>query len=199
MNSKQSMSAGYLEIILGPMFSGKTSKILELYKQCVFSNIPVVAINHSSDTRYSETMISTHDRQMIPCVQTDKLYNLAIDEEINRKLADCKVILINEGQFFEDLYEWVVEMVGQNKKEIYVCGLDGDFNRNKFGSILNLIPYCDKVHKLKSLCSMCKDGTKAIFSHRMSQETQQVLIGSDCYKPVCRKCYEDHHNPHEVA
>ena len=198
MNSKQHMT-GYLEIILGPMFSGKTSKILEIYKQCVFSNIPVIAINHSSDTRYSETMISTHDRQMIPCIQTDKLYSLRTNEELYQKFADSKVILINEGQFFEDLYEWVIEMVGDFKKEIYVCGLDGDFNRNKFGSILNLIPHCDKVNKLKSLCSMCKDGTRAIFSHRMSQERQQVLIGSDCYKPVCRKCYEQNNIPHQES
>lgn len=193
LNNKQQMT-GYLEIILGPMFSGKTSKILEIYKQCIFSNIPVVAINHSSDTRYSETMISTHDKQMIPCIQTDKLYNLNEDQELYGKLLDCKVILINEGQFFEDLYTWVIEMIDVYKKEIYVCGLDGDFNRNKFGSILNLIPYCDKVNKLKSLCSICRDGTKAIFSHRISQEKQQILIGSDCYKPVCRKCYEENNS-----
>jgi thymidine kinase len=188
MNNQPIMS-GYLEIILGPMFSGKTSKILEVYKQCMFSNISVVAINHISDNRYSETMISTHDKQMIPCLQTTRLYDLFEIEIYKNRIQTCKVILINEGQFFEDLYDWVVEMVEVHKKEVYVCGLDGDFNRNKFGTILDLIPHCDKVNKLKSLCSICKDGTKALFSLRMSHETQQVLIGSDCYKPVCRRCY----------
>ena len=184
---------GYLELILGPMFSGKTSKILDLYKQCEFSNIPVVVINHTSDKRYSETMLSTHDLKMIPCIQASSLCDAMEILEIKNKINDATVILINEGQFFNDLYEWTEMMVETNHKEIYICGLDGDFNRNKFGQILDLIPLCDKVTKLKSLCSMCKNGTKALFSLRVTEEKEQVLIGSDCYKPVCRACYNKYH------
>jgi thymidine kinase len=190
MNKKMN---GYLELILGPMFSGKTSKILDLYKQCEFSNIPVVVINHTSDKRYSETMLSTHDLKMIPCIQASSLCDAMEILEIKNKINDATVILINEGQFFNDLYEWTEMMVETNHKEIYICGLDGDFNRNKFGQILELIPLCDKVTKLKSLCSMCKNGTKALFSLRVTEEKEQVLIGSDCYKPVCRACYNKYH------
>lgn len=190
MNKKMN---GYLELILGPMFSGKTSKILDLYKQCEFSNIPVVVINHTSDKRYSETMLSTHDLKMIPCIQASSLCDAMEILEIKNKINDATVILINEGQFFNDLYEWTEMMVDTNHKEIYICGLDGDFNRNKFGQILDLIPLCDKVTKLKSLCSMCKNGTKALFSLRVTEEKEQVLIGSDCYKPVCRACYNKYH------
>ena len=190
MNKKMN---GYLELILGPMFSGKTSKILDLYKQCEFSNIPVVVINHTSDKRYSETMLSTHDLKMIPCIQASSLCDAMEILEIKNKINDATVILINEGQFFNDLYEWTKMMVETNHKEIYICGLDGDFNRNKFGQILDLIPLCDKVTKLKSLCSMCKNGTKALFSLRVTEEKEQVLIGSDCYKPVCRECYNKYH------
>ena len=190
MNKKMN---GYLELILGPMFSGKTSKILDLYKQCEFSNIPVVVINHTSDKRYSETMLSTHDLKMIPCIQASSLCDAMEILEIKNKISDATVILINEGQFFNDLYEWTKMMVETNHKEIYICGLDGDFNRNKFGQILDLIPLCDKVTKLKSLCSMCKNGTKALFSLRVTEEKEQVLIGSDCYKPVCRACYNKYH------
>jgi thymidine kinase len=190
MNKKMN---GYLELILGPMFSGKTSKILDLYKQCEFSNIPVVVINHTSDKRYSETMLSTHDLKMIPCIQASSLCDAMEILEIKNKINDATVILINEGQFFNDLYEWTEMMVETNHKEIYICGLDGDFNRNKFGQILDLIPLCDKVTKLKSLCSMCKNGTKALFSLRVTEEKEQVLIGSDCYKPVCRACYNKYH------
>ena len=184
---------GYLELILGPMFSVKTSKILDLYKQCEFSNIPVVVINHTSDKRYSETMLSTHDLKMIPCIQASSLCDAMEILEIKNKINDATVILINEGQFFKDLYEWTEMMIETNHKEIYICGLDGDFNRNKFGQILDLIPLCDKVTKLKSLCSMCKNGTKALFSLRVTEEKEQVLIGSDCYKPVCRACYNKYH------
>ena len=191
MNKQMS---GYLEIILVPMFSGKTSKILDLYKQCEFSNIPVVVINHASDTRYSETMLSTHDLKMIPCIQATNLYDLMENYEFEKKINNSTVILINEGQFFNDLYKWTQWMVEENHKKIYICGLDGDFNKNKFGQIIDLIPLCDKVTKLKSICSICKNGTKAIFSLRITDDTSQILIGSDCYKPVCRVCHNKHHN-----
>jgi thymidine kinase len=104
-------------------------------------------------------------------------------------IISADVILINEGQFFPDLEEFVRTMLSQGKK-IYVCGLDGDYERKKFGQILDLIPICDKVIKLTSLCTICKDGTPGIFSKRISSETEQKVIGSKNYIPVCRKCYE---------
>jgi thymidine kinase len=178
-------SPGYLEIILGPMFSSKTSKLLEIYKQCNFCSIPVSIINHSFDKRYHESMMSSHDKVMAPCLQVMKLNEL----KDNPVLLKSDVILINEGQFFPDLYDFTVSMLNNHKK-IYICGLDGDFERKKFGSILDLIPLCDKVTKLTSLCSKCKNGTPGIFSMRLTYETEQTVIGSDNYIPVCRKCYE---------
>ena len=180
-----SNSAGYLELIIGPMYSGKTSKLLEIYKQCKFCNISVTVINHTIDNRYDDTMVSSHDKIMAPCLQAKNLNDIWNDE-----LKNSDVILINEGQFFPDLYEMVVEMLA-SKKKIYICGLDGDFERKKFGTILDLIPLCDKVTKLTSLCSQCKDGTPGIFSMRLTSETEQTVVGSDNYIPVCRKCYEN--------
>jgi thymidine kinase len=175
---------GYLEIFIGPMFSGKTSKLIDLYKQYSFCNIPLAVINHSSDTRYDDTMLSTHDKVMIPCIQTSYLARITND------MDNVEVILINEGQFFEDLYDFVVDMLKFNKK-IYVSGLDGDFKREKFGKILDLIPLCDKVTKMTSLCSLCKNGTPGLFSMRLTNEKEQMLIGSSNYIPVCRFCYEE--------
>ena len=106
------------------------------------------------------------------------------------KLRSAEVILINEGQFFDDLYECVLDMLRENKK-VYIAGLDGDFERKKFGQMLDLIPMCDEVIKLTSLCSICKNGQAGIFSLRLSKETQQTLVGSDNYVPVCRKCYDN--------
>jgi len=185
-----SKKTGYLELFLGPMYAGKTTKLLEIYKQCKFCNIPVCVINHSLDTRYHSSMLSTHDKTMIPCIQMSSLQPyFAASMVVHEASAD--VILINEGQFFPDLYECVVKLLELGKK-VYVSGLDGDFERKRFGSILDLIPLCDKVEKLTSLCAICKDGTRAIFSLRTTQEKQQTLIGSDNYVPVCRKCYEQH-------
>lgn len=180
------MSHGYLELVIGPMFSGKTSKLLDLYKQYQYCNLSVIVINHSSDNRYSETMLSTHDKQMIPCIQTDSLKT--IWESMRSSFESADVILINEGQFFDDLYEIVYNMLDYRKK-VYVSGLDGDFQRKKFGQILDLIPLCDKVTKIASLCGICKNGQAGIFSKRITQEAEQTLIGSDNYVPVCRKCY----------
>ena len=176
---------GYLEIILGPMYSGKSTFLVEIHKQCVFCNISVIAINHTIDKRYDDELLSTHDKVKIPCMQTDRLMDLHTN---NYKIQNSEVILINEGQFFPDLEEFV-SLLLKNGKKIYICGLDGDFERKKFGQILDLIPLCDKVTKLTSLCSMCKNGTLGIFSMRLTEETTQTVIGSNNYIPVCRKCY----------
>ena len=173
---------GYLELILGPMFSGKTTRLIQHYKAYKYIGKKVVVINFSLDTRYSTTMLSSHDHVEIPCIFTSTLSDHSI-------WLDADVILINEGQFFEDLLKTVVEMVDVHKKHVHICGLDGDFRRLRFGTILDLIPYSDKVEKLGAFCGLCKDGTYAIFSHRVSNESEQVVIGSDNYMPLCRSCY----------
>lgn len=180
---------GYLEIILGPMFSGKTSKLLDVYKQCKFCNIPEFVINHVSDKRYSNTELSNHDGVMIPCKQYSNLMELYQDEDDFDEYVQSEVVIINEAQFFSDLVK-VVHLMLSDKKRIYLSGLDGDFQRKKFGEILDLIPLCDKVTKLHSLCSKCKDGTPALFSKRLTNETEQTVVGNSNYIPVCRKCYE---------
>ena len=187
-NMNSLYESGYLEIILGPMYSGKTSRLVEIYKQCKLCNIPVAVINHSIDTRYdSGDLLSTHDKIKIPCIKTTNLFDIYENEDV----YFSKVILINEGQFFPDLYHFVKDMISNiNKKKVYICGLDGDFKRQKFGEILDLIPLCDKVTKLTSICSLCKNGNPGIFSKRISDEKEQTLVGSDNYIPVCRICYE---------
>jgi thymidine kinase len=80
----------------------------------------------------------------------------------------------------------------KDKKVVYICGLDGDFERKKFGGMIDLIPLCDKVTKLNSMCNLCKDGTPGIFSLRLTEEKEQLVIGSTNYMPVCRYCYTRH-------
>jgi thymidine kinase len=150
-------------------------------------------------------LLSTHDKIKIPCIKTDKLMDiyeedinieLPLDKfmSINRlndkfKINTSEVILINEGQFFSDLHEFVNKLLDKGKK-IYVCGLDGDFERKKFGQMLEIIPLCDKIYKLTSLCSLCKNGNKGIFSMRLTNEKEQTVVGSENYIPVCRECYK---------
>lgn len=201
MTTSTETTHGYLELIIGPMFSGKTSRLVEIYKQCKFCNISVAVINHSIDNRYDDELLSTHDKVKIPCIKTEKLFDvwtnhISLEEPVENiprikdkfKIATSQVILINEGQFFDDLFEAVNEMINYGK-QVYICGLDGDFERKKFGKILDLIPLCDKVTKLTSLCSKCKNGTSGIFSMRLTNEREQTVVGSENYIPVCRTCY----------
>jgi thymidine kinase len=191
------LEEGYLELILGPMFSGKTTQIIQIHNNYSYIGKKVVVINFSEDKRYHDTMLSTHDRKMIPCILSDDL----VDNWSNTlnphysEMNEADVILINEGQFFKGLKEVVIDMIEKQGKIVYICGLDGDFKRQKFGELLDLIPYCDKVTKLTSLCSVCRNGKKGLFSCRVTKETAQVVIGSDNYKPLCRSCYL--HNTNE--
>jgi len=133
-----------------------------------------------------DTMLSSHDKVTAHCIRATTL------AEARNNCRDAEVILINEGQFFDDLYDGVVDML-QGGKKVYICGLDGDFERKPIGTILNLIPLCDKVKKLTSMCSICRDGTPGIFSMRLTEEKSQILVGVDNYVPVCRRCYEKNH------
>ncbi len=171
---------GYLELIIGPMFSGKTTFLVDTYRKCKLCNIPTVVINHCSDNRYCDSpTLSTHDLDQIPCVSASHLSDVDV--------STVDVILVNEGQFFDDLVDTVYKWIATHKC-VYVAGLDGDYLQKKIGGILDLIPISDKVSKLTSLCGICCDGTPGIFSKRITQETEQIVIGSDNYKSVCRKC-----------
>jgi thymidine kinase len=175
-------TAGRLELILGPMFSGKTTRLIEQYHLFTKQNIKVIAINFADDTRYHSSKLSTHDNVMIPCVQCHNLNEIIDTDDIK----NSSVILINEGQFFQDIFEIVVNWVEHQKKHVIICGLDGDFKRIKFGKLCDLIPFCDSIVKLYA---NCKCGKNAIFSHRITNEVAQVVIGSSNYVPLCRACY----------
>lgn len=179
--------SGYLELYIGPMWSGKTSKLVKIYKELKHNNI--LAINYIDDNRYSSNRITTHDNTSIPCVKAKSLSTISnITQNMTTSIFDrAKVILINEGQFFNDILEWVKCAVDIHKKHVYICGLDGDFKRQQFGNWLNLIPYCDKVTKLTADCKLCKK-REAIFSYRLGKEESQTVIGND-YMSLCRNCY----------
>lgn len=180
---------GYLELILGSMFSGKTSYLLEVYKKCVFCNIPVAVINYAADNRYTtESMLSTHDKQMIPCILAKTIGEVVMN--YGDIINEAETILINEGQFFTDIEEEVKKLVEGSNKRVYICGLDGDFERKPIGNLLQLVPFSDHIIKLKSLCSLCRDGTPGVFSFRTTNEKSQVVIGSSNYIPLCRECYQ---------
>ena len=178
----------YLELFIGPMFSGKTSALCNIFKQYTISNKKPLVINHSIDTRYSDNPneMFSHDNLKIPCTSVNKLSNVPSDS-----ITNTNIILINEAQFFPDLKEFVQKMLKLNKS-VYIAALDGDFKQQCFGDIPHLIPLCDKLTKLTALCSHCIKnglvGVPAPFTYRVSDETEQTVVGTSNYIPVCRKC-----------
>ena len=181
-------SSGYLELFIGPMFSGKTSALCNIYKQYILSNKTPIVINHSIDNRYSDddTLMISHDNMRIPCISTEVLSDIP-----DNILNTSDIIIINEAQFFTNLKVFVLNLLSVNKN-VYIAALDGDFRQECFGDIPYLIPHCDKLTKLTALCSQCiKDGIIGIpapFTHRLSAETEQTIVGTTNYIPVCRKC-----------
>jgi thymidine kinase len=178
---------GYLELIIGPMYSGKTSKLLDYYKKAKIMKLDVIIINHSFDNRYGNNIISNHDLEKYDCITCKALKDLDFNN-----LLKYKIIIINEGQFFDKSdKELIINLVDKYKKNIFISGLDGDYNRNKFDNLLNLldlIPYSDKVIKLNSICGFCHKND-APFTKRLVKDNNQILVGTDIYKPVCRDCY----------
>lgn len=177
--------AGSLHLFIGPMYAGKTTKLIDTYEWCLYNEETAIVVTHSSEIRYSIDKLSTHDKKQICCCKYDSIKQFIKDEADMINKTDT--ILIDEGQFFADLMD-VLYIVNKLHKKVYVFGLDGDFERNKFGHILDLIPHCDSVKKLQGKCCNCEELSS--FSHRTCMSDSQVLVGSqDVYQPLCRGCY----------
>ena len=178
-------NSGYLALYLGCMYAGKTSKLISIYEKNQAAGISTCVINYIEDKRYHDNKMSTHDRKMISCLPVKKVYDVF---EMDSTLLDSTdAFIINEGQFFSDLYDVVKLLVNDHGKKVYVCGLDGDYRMKKFGQMLDLIPIADHVEKLHAVCTLCK--APASFTKRLTNETAQKVIGSDNYIPVCRVCH----------
>lgn len=168
-----------LKIIMGNMFSGKTSELVRRLKRYQVIGKNILVINSSKDTRCLEQVLRTHDNIKFNCVKTNDLARLNYDK--------VDVIAIDEAQFFIGLKVFVKRAIG-NGKTILLTGLDGDYKQNKIGEILDCIPLADKVFKLSAMCMKCMDGTHGPFTKRLVDNNQTELIGGkEMYMAVCRK------------
>lgn len=181
-----------IELIIGPMFSGKSTELLRRLNICAEMDLRVLYVNSSLDDRTS-TSFSTHNPTMTS-VGKIKAIKAASLEGLDPDTFD--VIGIDEAQFIPNLKKDVVMLAESYRKQVLIAGLDGDFNRNKFGEIIDLIPLCDSIDKLFPFCTECwKRGgvvKKALFSFRTSDAgtSAVVAIGAgDIYSPLCRRCY----------
>lgn len=183
-----------LDIIIGPMFSGKSTELIRRLSIFNSLNFKVLYINCDLDNR-SEKDFSTHSHFIttlpsgIDSIKIPK-NNLNLVAQL---APDFDVFGIDEAQMFPRLYDTAMNLVESHNKKLIVSGLNGDFSRKEFGEILQLIPLCDDITKLHPYCVECRKKGQlehAIFSKRKSNCNDQILIGADSeYIPVCRKCY----------
>jgi thymidine kinase len=175
---------GKLELIIGPMFSGKSTELIRRIRLLQKIDKKVLVVKPTIDSRYIVDKITTHNFESVECTTINNL------SDINNIICDYHTIVIDEGQFFNDLKSTVIMWLETYSINIIVGGLDGDFQKNPIGMILDLIPHSDSCVKLCSLCNICKDGTPAPFSLRTVKSDDKVLVGgAESYIPVCRKHY----------
>ena len=176
-----------LEIVLGPMFSGKTSYAISYIKRQQTIHKHILAIKPNIDSRYSfDSMLMTHNKESYPCITWDVTQPFYAHNDL--LMYDC--IVIEEAQFFKNLAETVKLLLFKNHKHILLVGLNGDANQKTFGEILECIPFSTKLIKLEAFCTVCKDGTPAHYSKKNETEMtdEQIDIGgSDKYTAVCLK------------
>jgi thymidine kinase len=174
---------GRLEIIMGGMFSGKSTEMIRRLKRHRSIGDKILVINSGKDVRNDKDVLQTHDRDTFDCIKTNNLLYMLAREEYKK----AKVVAVDETQFFTNLREFVEQALADGKYLI-LAGLDGDFKQQVFGELLLMIPLADEVTKLRAFCAMCRDGTPGPFSKRTVSDLAQELVG-DCnmYQPVCRK------------
>ena len=167
------------------MFSGKTSEIIRIVHRESFLNKQILLINSKLDERYSKNSICSHNQIELKSVSIHSLKEIE-----NTQYASSETIIIDEAQFFNDLYEFVIQSIKDGKK-IFVVGLNGDAQQSPFGQIHLLLPHIDTIKHLTALCHICKNGTPGIFSKKIKGSCEQTDIGSsDKYIAVCRECYQ---------
>ena len=183
-----------LHLVVGPMFAGKTTHLINKVHELVQNGVPmdeILLVNHSSDSRYDNNKICSHNGCKIDSESLVKLYQLDMNEP-NHCYTEKKYLLIDEAQFFTDLYETVLNIMNSRRTikkalTIWIFGLDGDFQQKPFQNysrLLELIPYASSITKLLAKCYICN--ASAPFSKRLVASNSQILVGgTNIYQPSC--------------
>lgn len=196
-------NGGHLKLIIGPMFSSKSSTLLSEINRLKYITDKILVINSILDKeRHADMEINkqglgimkTHDNKSFPALMVKNLSELKTNSFFNSKYNYAELIVIDEAQFYEDLYEFINSELSypHDSKMFIVAGLSSDFNMKPIGDIIKLVPLADEIVKLSALCVYCRDGTPANFTKLIktdsSNTNNNVLVGAkDLYSPCCRK------------
>ena len=172
---------GKIHLIIGPMFSGKSTRLIETVRKYACHK-KTVFLKYLNDKRYTESQITTHDK-----FQYDSLTCIHLKEK-KEIIKEYDVIGIDEGQFFDDLVSFCDE-VSEMGKIVVVAALSGDYKMKPFNNVSELISKADKIKLMKAFCFYCH--TLAGFTMRTIKSNELILIGAgEAYRPVCKTCYK---------
>lgn len=174
---------GWIEVICGSMFSGKTEELIRRLKRAKIANLKVEIFKPSVDTRYDAEKIVSHDANSVLSMPVQQ------SKQILNHVEEVDVIGIDEAQFFDMGLVAVVEELALKGKRVVIAGLDMDYKGVPFGPMPHLLSVAEYITKVHAICSHC--GALASHSYRLASEESQVLLGEkDSYEPRCRTCYE---------
>ncbi|MBS1751686.1 MAG: thymidine kinase [Bacteroidetes bacterium] len=174
---------GWIEVICGSMFSGKTEELIRRLKRARIANMKVEIFKPSIDKRYREREIVSHDDNSILSTPVER------SEDILFLSSDVDVVGIDEAQFFDSKILTVCNQLALRGIRVIVAGLDMDYQGNPFGPMPDLLAIADYITKLHAICVKC--GNIASFSYRKTPHDVQVMLGErDLYEPRCRYCYQ---------
>jgi thymidine kinase len=175
---------GWIEVICGSMFSGKTEELIRRLKRVKIANLKVEIFKPAIDIRYDETKVVSHDANAIQSTPIDNSQTILLLAQ------DVDVVGIDEAQFFDDEIMNVCQTLALRGIRVIVAGLDMDYKGQPFGQMPNLLSIADYITKLHAICVKC--GHIANVSYRKTEEGGQVLLGEkDTYEPRCWKCFAE--------
>ncbi len=186
MNSTATHAPGRIEVITGPMFSGKSEELIRRLKRARIGRQRVVCFKPDIDLRYHRTAIASHSAQTHEAVTVPNVAHLR--QELYRQLPDADVIGIDEAQFFDaSLIQLTVELVHLGKR-VLLAGLDTTFTGDPFEPVPGLMAIADEVTKLSAVCMVC--GAPAIHTQRLGASRELVVVGAaGVYEARCRACF----------
>ncbi|MGZ2370859.1 thymidine kinase [Ancylomarina sp. YFZ004] len=175
-------SRGWIEVVAGSMFSGKTEELIRRLNRAKIAKQKVEIFKPKVDTRYSDDEVVSHNANAIRSTPVETAANILLLS------SDVEVVGIDEAQFFDDGLAEVCNVLANQGIRVIVAGLDMDFQGKPFGPIPALMATAEYVTKVHAVCMRC--GNLAQYSHRLSDTDKLVLLGEkDAYEPLCRVCY----------
>lgn len=173
---------GWIEVVCGGMFSGKTEELIRRAKRAHIAGQNVVVVKPAIDKRYSDTEVVSHNETALPSILVDTA------DQIVLLTGNARVVCIDEAQFFDDRIIDVANSLANDKKRVIIAGLDMDFEGRPFGPMPHLLAIAEFVTKLHAICS--ESGALANFSQRVVDNQNTVLVGEyDAYEPRARHCF----------